>query len=68
LPFGRFTFLPFLIVLHRTTVQTAVLLDDGTAIDAYDFSVGESQLDDAHGFSVQVRLFVGGHQNSTVYH
>jgi hypothetical protein len=43
-----------------------MLLDNGTAIDAYDFSVGKCLLDGAHGFCVKVGLVVGGNQYSAI--
>ena len=45
-----------------------MLFDNGTAIDAYDFSIGKCLLDDAHGLCVKVGLVVGGNQYGTINH
>ena len=45
-----------------------MLFDNGTAINAYDFSIGTCLLDDAHGLCVKVGLVVGGHQYGTINH
>ncbi len=49
-------------------MQASVLFDDGTAVDAYDFSVREGLLDGAHSLCVEVGLGVGGHEYGTVHH
>ena len=55
-----------LVVLHGTAMQTTVLTDDRTAVDANDIAVGEGLLDDAHGLCVKVGLGVGGNEHGTV--
>jgi hypothetical protein len=45
-----------------------MLFDNGTAINAYDFSIGKCLLDDAHGLCVKVGLVVGGNQYGTINH
>ena len=47
-------------------MQTTMLFDNGTTVDAYDFSVGKCLLDNLHRLLVKVGLIVGGHQYSTV--
>ena len=43
-----------------------MLFDKGTAITAYDFSIGKCLLDDAHSLCVKVGLVVGGNQYGTI--
>ena len=43
-----------------------MLLDDGTAVDAYDVAVGEGSADGLHGLCVEVGLGVGGHEHGSV--
>ena len=47
-------------------MEGAMLEDDGAAVDAHNFAVGEDLSDDSHGFCVEVGLVVGGNQYGTI--
>lgn len=47
-------------------MQGAVLLDDGTAVDAYDLPIWESLANRAHRLLVEVGLVIGGNQYRSV--
>ena len=55
-----------LIVLHGAAMEGAVLLDDGTTVDADDFAVGIGLANDTEGLGVEVGLGIGGHQDGAI--
>ena len=52
--------------LHCHTMKRAVLLDEGTTVDTYNFSARERAGNQIKGKSVVVGLGVGGHKHSIV--
>ena len=55
-----------LIVLHGAAMEGAVLLDDGTTVDADDLAVGIGLANDTEGLGVEVGLGIGGHQDGAI--
>jgi hypothetical protein len=55
-----------LIVLHGAAMEGAVLLDDGTTVDADDLAVWVGLANDTQGFGVEVGLGIGGHKDGTI--
>lgn len=55
-----------LIILHGAAMEGAVLLDDGTTVDADDFAVGIGLANDTEGLGVEVGLGIGGHQDGAI--
>ena len=47
-------------------MEGAVLLDDGTTVDADDLAIGIGLADDTHGLGIKVGLSVGGHEDGTI--
>lgn len=53
-------------ILHGGAVQGAMLQDEDAAVDAYNFTVGESPLQLFQGLGIFVGLMVGGNKHSPV--
>ena len=47
-------------------MEGAVLLDNGTTVDADNLTVGIGLTDDAEGLGIEVGLSIGGHQDSAI--
>ena len=47
-------------------MEGAVLLDDGTTVDADDLAVGIGLANDTEGLGIEVGLGIGGHQDGTI--
>ena len=47
-------------------MEGAVLLDDGTTVDADDLAVGIGLANDTEGLGVEVGLGIGGHQDGAI--